>query len=997
MPINPGDDLTVAGDVTLPGHSPPATDPDVREAVDDLTRIAGMPATASESDPRSLQGPLTPGQSFGGRYHIIRLLGIGGMGAVYQAWDEELGVIVALKVIRPEAATDPEAALALERRFKQELLLARQVTHKNVVRIHDLGEVRGIKYITMPFIDGEDLGTIIEREGPLPLPRVLKIARTMASGLAAAQAAGVVHRDLKPANIMIDSDGESLITDFGIARSTGARPMPEAPAGRAVAPMAGHTVVGAIVGTVQYMAPEQAQALPVDHRADIYAAGLIIYDMLGGRQRFERAESVIAELTSRTLAPPPSLTTINPAVPETIDQIVRRCLQPDPGARYATAQELLADLDQLDDAGRRHRLPRHLTWKTKVAAAMVFAAGLSVTWWAAQGTAPIAEPTPISVLIADFENTTGDPVFSGAVEQALGIAIEGASFIDAYSRTDARKVAEQLHPGAPIDEKMAHLIAKREALNVILAGSIQPDGSRFALAVRAIDPAKGEQGPPLATVRATAKDKSAVLETVARLASSLRRELGDTASASDREKPTETFTAASIDAMRAYVRGQDLQVAGKLPEALAAYQEAVSFDPAFGRAYNGMAGVYSNLKQSDKTEESFQQAVKYLNRMTEREKFATLGGYYLLISKNYEKAIENYEALVSKYPADRGGVANLALAYLYVRDVEKAVAGVRKALALEPTNHLQRMNYAMYSMYAGDFKTAIEESRRMPKDSWLHAIGLFTIARAAAAAGDKPTAEAAVGELGAAGGLGASLATMTRADMAIYSGRYQEAIGILRTSAAAAEKEGDRDGAAGNLLPLAEALAARGQRSEAIAAAARAVELTSAESVLFPAGMLLLELGEPRRAEAIAATLDNQLQTQTRSYAGLITAQLALQRKRLPDAMQTFGESQRRFDSWFARWLLARASFEAKQYPEALAEFELCLKRKGELTDVFFTDSSTLRYLPQVYYWLGRAQEALQNPEARENYKRYIDIREHTDAPDPLLADAKARLQVPGP
>ena len=171
-------------------------------------------------------GPLMPGQSFGERYHIVRLLGLGGMGAVYQAWDQELGVVVALKVIRPEAAADPEAAHALERRFKQELLLARQVTHKNVVRIHDLGELQGIKYITMPYIEGEELGTILKREGRLEVRRTIQIARSMISGLAAAHAAGVVHRDLKPANIMINTEGDALIMDFGIARSVSRQPPP---------------------------------------------------------------------------------------------------------------------------------------------------------------------------------------------------------------------------------------------------------------------------------------------------------------------------------------------------------------------------------------------------------------------------------------------------------------------------------------------------------------------------------------------------------------------------------------------------------------------------------------------------------------------------------------------------------------------------------------------------------------------------------------------------
>ena len=186
---------------------------------------------------------LSVGEDFGARYHIIRLLGIGGMGAVYQAWDKVLEVAVAVKVIRPDATLDPEAARALEKRFKRELLLARQVTQRNVVRIHDLGEIDGITYITMPYVQGSDLATILKREGRLPVERALAIARQVASGLAAAHQAGVVHRDLKPANIMVDAEDNALIMDFGIARST------------VGATGVGMTVAGAVVGTVEYMAP----------------------------------------------------------------------------------------------------------------------------------------------------------------------------------------------------------------------------------------------------------------------------------------------------------------------------------------------------------------------------------------------------------------------------------------------------------------------------------------------------------------------------------------------------------------------------------------------------------------------------------------------------------------------------------------------------------------------------------------------------------------------
>src|SRR5712671_5123593 len=210
-------------------------------------------------------GPLKVGQAFGPRYHVIRLLGAGGMGAVYQSWDAELGVAVALKVIRADRRRGIVSAEA-EKRFKTELLLARQVTHKHVVRIHDLGEIDGIKYITMPYVQGDDLGTVLRRDGKLPVARALRLARQIADGLQAAHEAGVVHRDLKPPNIMVGGgdDEQALIMDFGISASTD------------------DVTAGTIVGTLEYMSPEQGTGQSIDARSDVYAFGVILYEMLTG-------------------------------------------------------------------------------------------------------------------------------------------------------------------------------------------------------------------------------------------------------------------------------------------------------------------------------------------------------------------------------------------------------------------------------------------------------------------------------------------------------------------------------------------------------------------------------------------------------------------------------------------------------------------------------------------------------------------------------------------
>ncbi|HMB81204.1 MAG TPA: serine/threonine-protein kinase, partial [Vicinamibacterales bacterium] len=398
------------------------------------------------------------GEAFGTRYHIIKLLGMGGMGAVYQAWDQELGVAVALKVILPEASADPAAALDMERRFKRELLLARKVTHANVVRIHDLGELRGIKYITMPYVNGHDLASVLKRDGKLPVAAALKIARQVAQGLAAAHVAGVVHRDLKPANIMIADDEQALIMDFGIARSSALDPAATVPAvlqagpgrdavatglfgggtatsgsgattfastavtadGATLAPtsrtglspsaLAATLGQSGIVGTLGYMAPEQARGLPVDQRADIYAFGMIVSEMLIGRRPLPAGLTPFDAFQKRIVETPVSLRATEATIPEAVDDVVLRCLQPDPANRFGTTEELVAALDALDADGVPIPLVRRLTPRVMIATGVLVSVMLGVTYVVTRrAVEPVKQHDPISVVIADFDNRTGDP------------------------------------------------------------------------------------------------------------------------------------------------------------------------------------------------------------------------------------------------------------------------------------------------------------------------------------------------------------------------------------------------------------------------------------------------------------------------------------------------------------------------------------------------------------------------------------------------------------
>jgi len=293
---------------------------------------------------------LSPGTSIGSRYEIVRLLGQGGMGAVYQAHDKELERQVAIKVIRADMAANPE----ILQRFKQELILARQITHKNVIRIFDLGQADGIKFITMEYIEGENLQGVLRRKKKLEPAEAANILAQVCRALEAAHNEGVIHRDLKPQNIMLDKSGRAYVMDFGIARSMLG---------------AGMTQTGALIGAPDYMSPEQAKGQALDARSDLFSVGIIFYEMLSGQVPFD-ADTTMGKLWKRTNEPARPLDDLDKTIPRPLSDIVRKCLEIDPQKRFASTGELLRQIEiwQGPAAGTRavsipvSVLPRSAKW-----------------------------------------------------------------------------------------------------------------------------------------------------------------------------------------------------------------------------------------------------------------------------------------------------------------------------------------------------------------------------------------------------------------------------------------------------------------------------------------------------------------------------------------------------------------------------------------------------------------------------------------------------------
>jgi tetratricopeptide (TPR) repeat protein len=951
--------------------------------------VAQTRSPGADSGALDWKGPLQPGEAFGSRYHIIRLLGMGGMGAVYQAWDSELGVAVAIKVVLPGVASDPEAAADVERRFKRELLLARQVTHKNVVRIHDLGEIDGIKYITMSYVEGSDLASILRQQGALPVARALAIARAVASGLAAAHAEGVVHRDLKPANIMIEKNDDALIMDFGIARSTGrgvaerlsgiSAPPGSLPGGQAL----NRTMVGTVVGTLEYMAPEQAKGQAVDQRADIYSFGLIVYDMLVGRSRAQRSTSAIAELQARMSQPPPSVKASVPEVPDPLDRLISQCLDPDRDKRFATTVDLVAALNKLDDKGGLIPIARRITrWGVAATAALVVVL-LGVTYFVTRrAVEPVQAHDPVSVLIADFQNGTNDPSFDGTLEPTLRRGLEDAGFVTAYDRGRIRPTFGVAPPDV-LNEANAREFAVRQGLGVVVSGSIESRGSGYDVGVKAVQAVTGDE---LVNTRSRASSKDEVLAVATRLVTTVRRALGDETSDSAQIFAMRSISAASLEVVRYYAVALEAQSDGKYEQAREAALKAVELDPTFGMGYSLLGGMSRNLGNLQDAEKYGNQALSYLGGMTERERFATRGFYYR-VTGDHQQCVKEYGEMTARYPADVGAHNQRALCLSKLRDMRESVDEIRQAVQILPKRVLFRSNLAVYAAYAGDFQTAEKEARAIPEPNDL---AMLAIAFAQLGQGLLTEASGTFDQVKSTSPRGASWAASGLAHMALYEGRFSDAARLFEQGAAADLASKNSDRAARKLTSLAFTELSRGRTAPAIAAAERALQSSNAMEVRFLAARVFIQAGAVDKARPLAAELSSALPAEPQAYGKILEGAIALKNGDSRQAIKILGDANSVLDTWIGHFDLGQAFLKEGALPQADSEFDRCIQRRGEALALLVDEEPTYGYFPTAYYYQGLVRQGLKNASFADSYREYLNIRGKSTE-DPLLPDVRKR------
>jgi eukaryotic-like serine/threonine-protein kinase len=955
-----------------------------------INRGAGaVTAPGTAAAPARTGTILQPGMLLAGRYTVLQMLGSGGMGEVYKVHDHDIDQVIALKVVRSDLSADAESI----QRFKQELLLTRQVSHRNVVRIFDMRETGGLKFITMEYIEGRTLSGILAERKKLAPAEALEIVRQVCSGLAAAHAEGVLHRDLKPSNVMRDSHGRVVVMDFGLARTLQG---------------GGMTQTGATPGTVEYMSPEQAMAKPLDARSDLFTVGLILYELLTGRTPFH-AESAVASLLKRLKEAAPPVSDLEPDIPRALSAIVSKCLEREPQHRYQSVDELRLELDRLEgrqsttvDSAHVWPLKTRLfetLFETKMGAVglgvmliavLAIVSTLTVAgyrYWISQKTP--SQHAPVSILVADFQNNTSESVFDGALEPAFTLAMEGAPFISSYNSGTAHKLAAQLHPGASqIDASLARLIATREGINTVISGSISRKDSEYVVSTEVEDALTGKS---LGRAEVTA-DRSRILVHMGELAAKIRKDMGDATPISAQIAAAETFTTSSLEAAHEYGLGQDAQWAGNYAQAIIHYQNSLRADPDLGRAYSGLAVMSAILGHQQEALNYYRLALSKLDRMSEREKYRTRGTYYTVI-RDTDKAIEELTQLIQRYPADSAGHANLALAYFYRRDMAHAMEEARRAVDLSPKNVLQRNNVGLFAMYAGDFEAAIGAQRAVLAMNPSLVKGYLSIALSQAAQGHIEDARQTYHQLENVGAEGASVASAGLADLALYEGDAVRARDIVNAALPWDVRNKNADAAAVKFSILAAAEMELGKTDESLRATEQSLANSKDDGILFFAGQAYLHGKSAKQAVQtlqIAHKLANGTNDDSHAYAKLISGELLLRQGKTQDAIGAFKDALKGADAWLVRFDLGRAYVEAGEFAQADSELELCLKRRGEATAAFLDEIPTLRVLPEVYYYLGRAQEGLNSPASTESYKTFLSMKSKA-ANDPLVHDARAR------